>query len=331
MKLFAFSFVAILLSSCASDGNSAPSSQSSALVGSSSLASSSSSGVLVFPKDVKSTFFSEAVFTSGIEGPAVDQNGNLYVVNMEDNSDTTGLANIGKVLPSGVAEVFVKLPAGSTGNGLRFSKDYTKLFVADYTGHQILIVEMSTKKITTLAMNDNMNQPNDLAIMDNDIILASDPNWSEGSGNIWRILPDGSTLKLDSAIGTTNGIEVSPDNKTLYVGESSQNKIWAYDLATDGKISNRRLLIEFQDFSLDGMRSDANGYLYVARITKGMVDVISPQGKLVQEIQLNGLNPTNVTFGGIDGKTVYVTVKDLLRVEQFQAVAPGRSFVMGKK
>ena len=44
-------------------------------------------------------------------------------------------------------------------------------------------------------------------------------------------------------MGTTNGVEVSPDEKTLYVNESVQRSVWAYDLDTEGNISNKRLFI----------------------------------------------------------------------------------------
>ena len=50
-------------------------------------------------------------------------------------------------------------------------------------------------------------------------------------------------------MGTTNGIEVSPDERTLYLNESTQRNIWAYDLSSEGEISNKRLLIKFPDFN----------------------------------------------------------------------------------
>ena len=58
---------------------------------------------------------------------------------------------------------------------------------------------------------------------------------------MWRIAPDGTvTLALDT-MGTANGIEVSPDGKTLYVNESVQRNIWAYDIGADGALSGKRL------------------------------------------------------------------------------------------
>jgi sugar lactone lactonase YvrE len=86
-------------------------------------------------------------------------------------------------------------------------------------------------------------------------------------------------------MGTTNGIEVSPDEKTLYVNESVQRKVWAYDLSDSGAISNKRLLIEFPDFGFDGMKCDKAGNLYAARYGKGVIVVLSPDGKIIRELR----------------------------------------------
>ena len=52
-------------------------------------------------------------------------------------------------------------------------------------------------------------------------------------------------------MGTTNGIEVSPDETKLYVNESVQKNIWVYDLDSDGNISNKILFYSFEDYGLD--------------------------------------------------------------------------------
>jgi sugar lactone lactonase YvrE len=82
--------------------------------------------------------------------------------------------------------------------------------------------------------------------------------------------------------------------------------------------------IEFPDYGLDGMRCDLAGNLYVTRWGKGTVVKLSPQGRLLQEIMLTGKNCTNLTFGGDDGRTCYVTVADRGNVEMFSVETPGR-------
>lgn len=269
---------------------------------------------------VSSTFTPVNSFTSGVEGPGVDKEGNLYAVNYHHQG------TIGKITPSGVAEIFVELPKGSIGNGIRFDSN-GNMFVADYTNHNILKIDMNTKQVTVFAHDSRMAQPNDIAITKWNTFFASNPDWPKGTGSIWYADKKGKLEQLEANMGTTNGIEVSPDNKRLYVNESAQRKVWVYDISKKGKISNKRLLIEFPDFGMDGMRCDKNGNLYIARFGKGTVAIVSPEGKLIREVSLIGKRPTNVAFGGPDGKTVYVTMQDMGNVESFRTDTPGQEWV----
>jgi gluconolactonase len=269
-------------------------------------------------------FTAEHSFTTGIEGPAVDRQGVLYAVNFAKQG------TIGKVTPEGAGSVFVELPNGSIGNGIRFDSK-GQMYIADYTNHNILKTDMGTGKVSVFAHEPKMNQPNDIAIDDHDRIYASDPNWGNNTGNIWRIDRDGKVTLLEANMGTTNGIEVSPDNKTLYVNETLQRKVWAYDLSSKGEISNKRLLIEFPDFGMDGMRSDTRGNLYITRHGKGTVAKVSPEGKVLLEIKLKGKTPSNLAFGGIDGCTVYVMLQDNGNIETFRVETPGREWKMLKR
>lgn len=258
-------------------------------------------------------------FTSGIEGPACDAEGNLYAVNYAHQH------TIGRVTPEGECAVFVTLPDGSIGNGIRFNR-VGDMFIADYTNHNVLKVDMSTRELTVFAHEPTMNQPNDLAIGANDIIYASDPDWENSIGQIWRVDTNGDVTRLEADMGTTNGIEVSPDERTLYVNETVQRNIWAYDLSSDGAISNKRRLIQFPDFGMDGMRCDSEGNLYVTRHGKGTVAKVSPEGEVILEVELAGKLCSNLAFGGPDGRTCYVTLADIGNIEVFRTEHPGRSF-----
>ncbi len=256
-------------------------------------------------------------FISGIEGPACDAAGNLYAVNYARQH------TIGQVTPDGKCSLFLELPSGSIGNGIRFNRA-GDMFIADYTNHNILKVDMRTRTISIYAHEPSMNQPNDIAIGANDVIYASDPNWDNSTGQVWRIGLDRQVTRLEPDMGTTNGIEVSADERTLYVNETFQRNIWAYDLSPDGQISRKRLLIQFPDFGMDGMRCDSAGNLYVTRWGKGTVVKISPQGAVLLEVKLAGNDCTNLTFGGPDGCTCYVTVADRGNIESFRTDLPGR-------
>ena len=258
-------------------------------------------------------------FTSGIEGPSCDRAGNLYAVNYDRQG------TIGRVTPDGECDLFVELPAGSVGNGIRFHSAGAML-IADYTNHNVLRVDMATRAISVYAHEPAMNQPNDIAIGADDLVYASDPNWAESTGQIWRVGPEGRVDLLETGMGTTNGIEVSPDEKTLYVNESVQRNVWAYDLARDGEISNKRLLIQFADFGMDGMRCDIGGNLYITRHGKGTIAKLSPTGEILREIKLADKNPSNIAFGGPDGCTCYVTLQIAGNIERFRVERPGRSW-----
>jgi len=262
-------------------------------------------------------------FTSGAEGPAVGLTGIVYAVNYAKQG------TIGQVTVDGKSSLFLELPSGSVGNGIRFDSKGNML-IADYTKHNILKVNMLTKAVSVFAHNPKLSQPNDIAIDNKDRLFASDPNWKENTGRIWRIDTDGKFTMLDS-MGTTNGIEVSPDNKYLYVNESVQRKVWKYDLNAKGEISNKQLIHEFPDFGMDGMRCDADGNLYITRHGKGTVAKLSPTGKLIREISTIGKLPSNIAFGGKDGKTAYITLQDKGNMESFRVDKPGREWVMSKK
>ncbi|SFE59697.1 SMP-30/gluconolactonase/LRE family protein [Thermophagus xiamenensis] len=263
----------------------------------------------------------DSVFMDLAEGPAVSPNGTLYAVNYRHQG------TIGFVKPDGSHGLFVDLPEGSTGNGIRLWKNET-LLVADYTGHNILQIDINTKSISVLAHNPQMSQPNDIAISSKGVVYASDPDWENNSGRIWMTDQSGKLKLLMQNMGTVNGIELSPDEKLLYVNESNQRNIWVFDIQDDGTLANKRLLIKFADYGFDGMRCDEKGNLYVARFNKGTVAIISPDGKLIREVVLKGDQPTNVAFGGKDGKTVYVTVADRGAIEAFRTEFRGRALLL---
>jgi sugar lactone lactonase YvrE len=255
-------------------------------------------------------------FTEGIEGPACDAEGNLYAVNFQQQG------TIGRVRPDGTAELFVELPNGSIGNGIRFdSQGY--MYVADYTGHNVLRIDPGTLQVSVFVHCDRMNQPNDLAIDPDDTLYASDPNWRDGTGQLWRIEPDGRVTLLESQMGTTNGIEVSPDGSTLYVNETKQRNVWAFDIGENGKLANKRLIIQFPDHGLDGMRCDVDGNLYITRYGKGTVVKLSPAGQVLLELDVLGSRPSNICFGGPDGRTADVTEQEHGRVVTFRVDRPG--------
>jgi sugar lactone lactonase YvrE len=263
-------------------------------------------------------------FTAGIEGPACDLEGNIFAVNFKAQH------TIGRTTPTGKSEVFVTLPGVSIGNGIRFDRE-GKMYVADYTGHNVLRIDPATRKIEVFAHEPKMNQPNDLAIAPDGTLFASDPNWKEKTGQLWRIDTDGKVTRLAEKMGTTNGIEVSPNGKKLYVNESVQRNVWVFDIQPDGSLANKTLLRKFLDHGFDGMRCDVDGNLYITRYGKSTVVVLSPAGKIMREIDVLGARPSNLCFGGPDGRTVYVTEVEHRRLVRFRVAQPGLAWARLRK
>ena len=281
-------------------------------------------------------------YPSGIEGPAVDAAGTLYVMNLHQRG------TIGKLIPGSTqSELFAILRAGSIGNGARFDRD-GRMYVADWQNHNVFVFERGQTVPRPYFHADGckpggqsrcFNQPNDLAVTADGTLYASDPNFGNGKGQIWRITrgPDGNgrgeVMSSQRHMGVTNGLDLSPDGATLYVSESNTPEdckppstarcVWAYRL--DGAtLTAPRLVKKFEAFDLDGLRTDLDGRIFVTRPGNGTVAVLAPDGTLVREIPLRGKQPSNLTFGGPDGKTVFVTQGDGGFIEAFRVDRPGR-------
>lgn len=262
-------------------------------------------------------------YTSGIEGPAADLDGNLFVVNLGKPG------TIGRLPAGGAAsELFTALPEGSVGNAIRFARDGT-MFIADYKKHNIFAIRKGATEPAVWFHSDEMSQPNDITIARDGTIYASDPNWKGREGHIWRVTRSadgtvqGQVMSAPRAMGTTNGIDLSPDGKTLYVGESSSGQIWSYAI-NGNELTAAKLVKAFQPDTVDGLRTDVAGRLYVARILKGTIALMKPNGAVEREIALRAKEPTNLAFGGSDGKTVFVTQRQGGFIESFRTDQSGR-------
>lgn len=257
----------------------------------------------------------------------MDVGGNLFVVNFREQG------TIGRISPGrDRSEMFARLPEGSVGNAIRFAAD-GRMLIADYKRHNILVIDKGSATPHVHFHSDRFSQPNDLTIGKDGAIYASDPDWKGRSGKIWRIAPKadgtvaGEVMTADRTMGTTNGIDLSPDGATLYVGESNSGEIWSYRI--DGsELKSARLVKAFEPNTIDGIRTDIDGRLFVARILKGQIAIVLPNGEVQREIGLKGKEPTNLAFGGPDGKTVFVTQRKGGFVEVFATDRAGREYCL---
>lgn len=267
---------------------------------------------------------SNGLFSKSIEGPAVDSDGNLYVVNFAKRG------TIGILRPGQEPELWLELPEGSVGNSIRFNSEQLML-VADYKKHQILSIDLKSKQIVNTQQNTQMNQPNDFTVALNGTLFLSDPSWSKKQkGSIWKWEQGAEPVQLATDLKAVNGIDMNPEETKMFFGESISGQIFSYDIA-NGALTNKKPIYKFDPDTIDGLRVDTAGNIYVARITKGQVDYISPDGKLIRSIKTLGKDPTNIAFGGEDGRTIYVTMRDGGYVESFRVEFPGREWALVNK
>jgi sugar lactone lactonase YvrE len=268
-------------------------------------------------------------YTSEIEGPAVDAAGNLFVVNLH-RAGTIG------ELPPGASSsrLFAVLPEGSIGSGIRFDRDQ-RMYVADYRRHNIFAFDPGSTAPKLYFHSDEFSQPNDLAMARDGTLFASDPDFAKHTGRVWRIdraAGGGATgvpMRSERPMGEANGIDLSPDETTLYVSETNTREIWAYQIDGNALI-HPRLVIRFPVFKVDGLRTDRAGRLFVARPGNGTIAIVTPDGKILREVALQGRYPTNLTFGGPGGRTVFVTQVDGGFIEAFKTDVPGREPCFGQ-
>lgn len=156
----------------------------------------------------------------------------------------------------------------------------------------------------------HFNSPNDLTLHSAGHIYFTDPNWQLGdrvqetpfTGVYW-LNTQGDISLVDKTLDKPNGIILSPDQKTLYVGDFG-NKISVYQVNEDGSVGERKTFATIK--VPDGMAIDCAGNLYATSHSEGNIYVYSPQGKLLNKIKV-GSSLTNVAFGGIDMKTLLIT------------------------
>jgi gluconolactonase len=159
-----------------------------------------------------------------------------------------------------------------------------------------------------------LSQPNDLWMDADGGIYVTDPvygpveNREIETEDVHYIAP-GKKVAITAATDLVrpNGIIGTPDGKTLYVADHGDGKTYAYDITGPGKLENRRV---FAEHGSDGMTLDPEGNLY---LTDGKtLRVLNPQGAQIRTVEFPE-QTTNVTFGGKDGRTLFITCANSLR------------------
>lgn len=249
-----------------------------------------------------------------LEGPTWDRRtGTLLLSHMQNPTGPQGVqpSAVLRYTPPATFETFI---ANSGSNGLAIAPDGTRLFAATHDNRTVSSYSLTDRSRTTVAANHlgrAFNSPNDLTIGQNGTTYFTDPNYQRGNRadqqggrtSVFRVR-DGVVSLVDNTLPQPNGIVLSPDGKTLYVGATGANAIMKYTVAPDGTTSNRTTFANMR--TPDGATIDCAGNLYWASYDDGLVHVFSPSGARLGTISA-GRNTTNAAFGGPDGRTLYIT------------------------
>lgn len=131
----------------------------------------------------------------------------------------------------------------------------------------------------------------------------------QASGSLYRLDPDLRWTRCDTGYRVTNGPAFSRDGRTLYHTDSALQRVYAFDLAADGSIANRRVHLQFGEGEgyPDGMTVDAEDGLWIAFWDGWCVRRFAPDGSRLAEIKVPAQRPTSVAFGGPDLDRLFVT------------------------
>lgn len=147
----------------------------------------------------------------------------------------------------------------------------------------------------------------------------------DAGGAVYRLDPDHSCHKMDTGFITGNGLAISPDNRTMIIGDTHGEAAYAYDFDLDaGTISNRRLFFSTRGMPwfTDGATFDAEGYYWCALIYDWSLGRFDPTGRLDRIVRLPTCAPTMCNFGGDDLDILYVTSGSVLLNEEERARDP---------
>jgi gluconolactonase len=274
------------------------------------------------------------------EGPAYHADGSIYFSDIINN-------RIMKLSADSRLSVF-RADSGRT-NGNLFDRQ-GRLVSCESSGmgsggrRRLVRTDLETGQVEVLTErfeNRRYNGPNDLTIDHKGRIYFTDPCYGHRSTmemdveGVYRLDCDGAVSRIleQPAIQQPNGIAVSPDGRLLYVADynirpGGNRKIWSFELSPEDVPSRQTLIYDFGEGRAgDGLRVDVEGNLWTAagitlpkrkgesNVNPAGIYVISPQGRLLDRIPVPEDVVTNMTFGGPDKKTLYITAgKSLFKI-----------------
>jgi sugar lactone lactonase YvrE len=252
------------------------------------------------------------------EGPRW-HDGKLWFSDMHDHKVRTVDLN-------GRAEDVIDVPAWPSGLG--WLPDGTLLIVS-MTDRKLLRLERGAlkvhadiSKLASFHCNDMVVDAKGRAYVGNfgyDLLANGAPKPAE----IVMVDPDGSARVVADGLDFPNGTVVTPDGKTLIVGESMGHRLTAFEVANDGSLSNRRVFAELGEGVPDGIALDAEGAIWVASPLNKELLRVKQGGTVPERIKCDSM-PIACALGGPSRKTLFVLFADSIHPEECRATRSAR-------
>ncbi len=226
-----------------------------------------------------------------------------------------------RMLAEGPEVTTFRTPSGNS-NGLTLDRS-GRLIACEHSTRRITRTEIDGA-ITVLAdsyQGKRLNSPNDVVVRSDGSIYFTDPPygltqmtaWKELAFNgVYRLAPDGALVLLVDDFERPNGLGFSPDEQIIYVNDTARGHIRAFDVNTEGNISNGRVLIEMkgeEPGAPDGMKVDQQGNIYCTG--SGGFWIIDQGGKCLARVKPPEL-PANFAWGDTDWQSLYLTCRTSL-------------------
>jgi gluconolactonase len=240
------------------------------------------------------------------EGPAVQRIGDVYFTDQPNN----------KILKWSETrnEVSVFMEDSGRSNGLYFDREGNLIACADMENQLWSIDDKGNKKVLIENFQGKkLNGPNDLWISPFGGIYITDPLYKrpywdrdpemqQNGEHLYFLSADRVQLfRVDETLVKPNGVVGTKDGKKLYVADIGANKTYVYNIEEDGYLTNKQLFVEMGS---DGMTIDHRGNVY---LTGNGVTVFNPKGEQIAHIPVDEKWTSNVVFGGIERKTLFIT------------------------
>jgi gluconolactonase len=244
----------------------------------------------------------------GGEGPVWSREG--YLLFSDYSRD-----RLYRYVPGRAPAVFREDSHGTNGNTLDAQG---RLYSCEYKSRRVTRTDRNGR-IEVLAERfegKRFNAPNDIVVRRDGHVYFTDPLFTPLDQRdldfygVYHITPSGAIEAVARLQTRPNGITISADGGTLYVANTDERNVRAYDLDRDGRASHERVVIDHLDAGPDGIRIDVKGNLYIAA---GGVQIYSPAGALIGRIAVP-VNPRNLAFGDEDFRTLYLVGNSVFRV-----------------